>query len=435
VLVAAAAALLAAVATGVAPVLVAGRDDVTSTLKAGAREGTYQRSRARATLLVTQGALSVVLLVGAGLFVRSLHNVRDLRLGYDVDPVLLVEWERRGTPMDSSARAVLRQRMMETALSRPDVERGAWVTNPAFAEGTSTLLLSVPGVDSLHTLGRFTFQTSSAGYFATMGTRVLRGRGFTEADRPGAPRVVVVSEAMAARLWPGQDALGRCLRYSWHATRLDTMPCTTVIGVAENAVHDPITDHPMRYYVPDTQLDFGARWLLLRMRRDPAVAAEEVRRTLQAIMPGQALVTVQPVRELFDAKRRSWLVGATMFVGFGVLALLVAAVGLYGVISYNVAQRMHELDVRIALGAQGRDIVRLVLGQGARFAAAGVVTGSALALAVARWVQPLLYQQSARDPSVFAVVGVLLMAMALVSSGIPAWRAMRADPNTVLRSE
>src|SRR6185503_5183379 len=153
------------------------------------------------------------------------------------------------------------------------------------------------------------------------------------------------------------------------------------------------------------------------------------------VMPGNSLVTVQPAHELFDAKRRSWLVGATLFVGFGVLALLVAAVGLYGVIAYTVAQRTHELGVRIALGAQGRDIVRLVVGHGARFASIGLVVGSAIAFATSRWVQPLLFQQSAKDPLVFGSVGVLLIVVAVAASWIPALKATRADPNTVLRAE
>ncbi len=433
--VATAIALVAAIATAIVPVFFSGRADLTSALKSGAREGTYQRSGVRTALLVTQSALSVLLLVGAGLFVLSLGKVRGLRLGYDVEPLLLVEWERRGTPMDSSDRVRLRARLLETALARPDVERGAWTNSGPFARGTSILNLVVPGVDSVRRLGRFTYQVASADYFATVGTRILRGRSFSDADRLGAARVVVVSEAMAARMWPGQDALGQCMRYSTHNMNADTMPCTTVVGIAENAVHDPVADFPMRYYLPEAQLDYGATWLLLRMRRDPEAAAEDVRRTLQSVMPGQALVTVRPARELFDAKRRSWLVGATMFVGLGVLALLVAAVGLYGVIAYNVTQRMHELGVRIALGAQGGDIVRLVIGQGARFTVAGLLIGSGLSFAAARWIQPLLFQQSARDPLVFVVVGAILVAVALLASGVPAFNATRADPNTVLRTE
>jgi len=430
-----AAALISAVSIGLAPALFAGRDDLAATLKSGAREGTYQRSNARAALLVIQGALSVALLVGAGLFVRSLNNVRGLRLGYDIDPLLLVQWERRGTPIDSIGQVTLRRRLRERALARPDVERGAWVISAAFASGTSILNIAVPGIDSVSRRGRFTYQAGSADYFATIGTRIIRGRSFTDADRLGAPRVLVVSEAMAATLWPGRDALGQCVRLSWRSPRVDTMPCTTVIGVAENVVHDPVADLPLRYYVPEEQFDFGARWLLLRMRRDPAAAAEDVRRDLQAVMPGQSLVTVQPARNLVDAKARSWLVGATMFVGFGVLALVVAGVGLYGVIAYTVAQRMHELGVRIALGAQGRDVVRLVVGQGISFAMAGVVVGLAVALFAARWIQPLLFKQSARDPLTYAGVSGLIVLVAVVASAAPAFRATRADPNTALRSD
>jgi len=264
----------------------------------------------------------------------------------------------------------------------------AWVSNAPFSPGTSTLSLAVEGIDSVAALGRFTYQVASSDYFSTIGTRIIRGRGFTGDDRAGRPAVVVVSEAMAARLWPRRDAVGECLRISWRTPRADTMPCTTVIGVAENAVHDPIADYPFRYYMPEAQLDFGSTSLLLRLRRDPAVAAEDIRRALQAVIPGQALVTVQTARAVFDIKRRSWLVGATMFVAFGALALIVAAVGLYGVIAYNVAQRMHELGVRVALGAQAADVGRLVVGQGLRLAIAGLAIGGAISLAASRTDSP-----------------------------------------------
>jgi putative ABC transport system permease protein len=432
--VATAVALAAGLLTGLAPVLLAGHGDLTSALKSGAREGTYQRSRLRAALLVTQGALSVVLLVGAGLFVRSLGKVSDMHLGYDVNPILMAEWESRGTPMTAADRRMVRDRILETARGIPGVEHAAWVTNTP-VHGTSTLGLSVPGVDSVAALGRFTYQTAGPDYFATIGTRILRGRAFTRDDRAGAPLVTVVSEAMARKLWPGRDALGQCIRIGWWPAKADTMPCTTVIGVAENAVNSFEEDLPLRYYLPGDQVDFGGSLLLLRMRGDPIAAVDGVRRALQAVMPGLSYVFVQPFSELIERQRRSWRLGATMFVGFGVLALLVAGVGLYGVIAYMVAQRMHELGVRIALGAQGRDVVRLVVGQGLRFAIAGVAVGCLLALAAARWIQPLLFQQSATDPVVFGVVGILLIAVAVVASTVPAVRATRADPNTVLRVE
>jgi putative ABC transport system permease protein len=425
------AVVVVGVVTALGPMLLTGRDDLTSALKAGVREGTYQRSGLRGALVVSQGALSVALLVGAGLFVRSLGRLEDMRLGYDVNPVLLVNWQRRGEQMGPGDLANVRRRLLEAAATIPGVERAAWASNVPLA-GSSTMPLFVPGLDSVSPrLGRFDYQMASVDYFSAMGTRILRGRSFTSADREGAPGVVVVSQQMARVLWPGEDALGRCIRVG-----ADTMPCTTVIGVAEDAVHDPVKDEPIRYYLPFDQfpLETGSM-MVLRMHGNPAAAVEPVRRTLQAVMPGQQYVTVDPMAKMLAAQRRSWRVGATMFVAFGALALLVAAVGLYAVIAYNVAQRMHELGVRIALGARDADVLRLVVGQGARLAAAGVAAGSALALAAGRWVQPLLFHQSAKDPMVFVLVGTILIAVALAASAVPAARAMRADPNTVLRTE
>ena len=429
------AATAAAIATGMGPVLLAGREDLNATLKSGARGATARRSRARTALLVAQGALSVTLLIGAGLFVRSLGNVRALHLGYDVDPVLLVRWERRGTPMDSTVRAAVRHRLLETALARPDVERGAWVSNVPFGSGTTVLTLAVPGIDSVRRLGRFTYQVVSPDYFATVGTRVVRGRSFDDRDRAGAPPAVVVSEAIASTLWPGSEPLGRCMKFGWRTPRADTMPCHTVIGVVENAVHDPVTDLPLRYYLSDAQLDIGSTSLLLRLRRDPALVAEAIRRELQAVMPGQSHVAVQPAGDLVSAKRRSWRIGATMFVGFGLLALVVAAVGVYGVIAYDVTQRRHELGVRVALGAQTGDVVRLVLGKGSRITLAGVALGIGFASLAARWIEPLLFRQDARDPLTYGLVASTMLLVAMLACAVPAIRAARADPTTALRAD
>jgi putative ABC transport system permease protein len=174
---------------------------------------------------------------------------------------------------------------------------------------------------------------------------------------------------------------------------------------------------------------------MLRTRGDPAAQAENVRQALQRIMPGESYITAWPLDDVLKAPRRSWEIGATLFVAFGGLALLVAAIGLYAVIGYNVTQRMHELGVRIALGAQTRDVVRLVVGEGMGFALAGAVIGTVLAYWAARWVQPLLFQQSARDPFVFLTVGGIVVMVAIAASSVPAFRATRADPNSTLRAE
>jgi putative ABC transport system permease protein len=422
-------AMVAGMLTGIGPSLLATRGDLAGSLKSGAREGTSHRSAVRTGLLVLQAALSVILLVGAGLFVQSLGHVRSMRLGYDAGPVLLADRNLRGTQMSDSDQVVLGRRLLETAQAMPGVEHAAWVSSIPFYSFSGTGI-KVPGIDSVGKLGHFTYQTSTPDFFATFGTRILRGRPFTAQDRGGAAPVVVVSEAMARVLWPGKDALGQCIQ-------VDNMPCATVIGIAEDAnQRSLIDDARLHYYLPIAQFRPAEGFaLLLRMRGDPAQQVESVRKALQAVMPGETYVTVRPMGEMVDRERRSWKVGATMFVAFGVLALLVAAVGLYGVITYNVAQRMHELGVRVALGAQSSDVVRLVVGQGVRFAVAGVLVGLALALFAARWIQPLLFQQSARDPATYGAVGAILLAVALVASAVPALRATRADPNTALRGD
>jgi len=424
-------ALLTGILTGLGPAFLAIRGDLAGSLKAGAREGTHQRSRLRSGLLILQGALSVILLVGAGLFVKSLSHVRSLRLGYDPERVLMVGRNLRGMELSDSNLILLRRRLLATAQAVPGVEHAAFVSSIPFWSTSSTDLF-VAGIDSVRRLGRFTFQLGTPDYFKTMGTRILRGRPFGEEDRAGTARVVVVSEGMAKVLWPGRNALGQCMRI--HA---DTMPCTTVVGIAEDAVQNSVTEEQrFRYYLPlEQDRPAGGHTLLLRMRGDPELQIEQVRKALQPVMPGASYVTVRPLDELVAGNRRSWQVGATMFVAFGGLALLVAAVGLYGVITYNVAQRMHELGVRIALGAQARDVVRLVVGQGVRFAVAGVIGGLGIALLLAQWIQPLLFQQSAKDPATYGSVAGLLLLVSLVASAVPARRATRADPNTALRSD
>ncbi len=433
------AALLAGLITGFAPIALAQRDDLAKALKSGIREGTYVRSRVRSTLLVVQGALSVVLLVGAGLFVRSLGRVREMRLGYDAAPVLEATWDRRGVDMADSAQFEVRNRLMSVVSALPEVEHAAWVSSTAFGEGSTTQNIRVRGIDSVSRLGRFDSQTATPDYFATMQTRILRGRGIENTDRSGAPPVVVVSEGMARVIWPNQDAIGQCIEITLPPAAGGAdgpVPCATVVGIAEDVVHDPIIDEPYRYYMPLEQFpQFGGSELLLRMRGDPARAAEGIRRAMQREVPGLSFITVRPLSELIDNQRRSWILGAAMFAGFGVLALIVAAVGLYGVIAYNVAQRMHELGVRVALGAQPGNILGLIVGQGLRFALAGIAVGAVLALAASRWLQPLLFKQSAKDPLVYGFVGAVLLIVAGAASAVPALRAAKADPNVALRSD
>ena len=425
------AALAVGLLTGLAPILQASRASLTNDLKAGAREGQNARSHARTLLLVLQGALSVLLLVGAGLFVRSLNNVNGLRLGYDVDPILLVQLNMRGEPMDSAKNVNLRERLMQAALALPEVANASRQTGVPFWSNSSTSLF-VEGIDTVSRLGQFDFSAVSPTYFSTFGTRITRGRGIEPTDLASSQKVMVVSQNMARVLWPNRDAIGQCVR-----VQADTMPCTTVVGIAENIREQGLlSDSGFFYYMPITQFRMGSGGIFVRTKgSDGEQSKEAIRRALQREMPGASYVTVTPFKDIVSPQMRSWRLGATMFVAFGALALVLAAVGLYSVIAYNVQQRTHEMGVRIALGAQSGDVAGLVVGGGLRVAGLGIAIGIALALWATRWVKPLLYDVSPTDPSIYVVVALTLLSVAALASWVPARRATKVDPNVALRSD
>jgi predicted permease len=425
-----AAAIFVGVVTGLAPLAQARRVELTADLRAGAREGVWRNSRTRTALLVCQGALSAALLVGAGLFVLSLHNVEGFRLGYDTKPVLLVRAEKRGVVLDSAHTVALRHRLLDAAKTIAGVESASLQSSVPFYLSRGQRLF-VEGIDSVGRIGRFSYSAVSPEHFATLGTRLLRGRGISNEDTPTGPPVMVVSEAMARALWPGQDPIGRCVR-----VRADTAPCTRVVGVAENLQQEDLGRDPgYSYYLSASQFQPQSGGLFVRTRGDARRFRETVRARLQREMPGDAYVTVTPFAEIVGRQTRSWQLGATMFTAFGALALVIAAVGLYSVIAYDVTQRAHELSVRVALGARARDVTRVVVAQGFRFATVGIGMGLAVALLGARWLQPLLFQQSATDPLVYAGVGLVLVVVSVAACAAPARRATRADPMVALRAE
>ena len=428
---AATATLVVALLTGIVPAFQAGRDDLSGALKAGSRGSSHQRGRARTALLVFQATLSVVLLVGAGLFVRSLQNVRNMRMGYDTDRIVFAGANLRGVELDSAARTALTERMMAAAREVPGVTHVTQTESVPFYSNEGRGLW-VPGVDTIRRRGRFVLQSGTPEYFATLGTRILRGRAFDESDRAASPRVVVVSEGMARAIWEGVDPIGKCIRIG-----ADTAPCTTVIGVAEEMRLRSLSDaREFAYYLPASQYDLPmSPQLFVRIRGEAADLADPLRRRLQREMPGAAFATTIPLERLIDPQRRSWQFGATMFVAFGGLALVLAAVGLYSLIAYDVAQRTRELGVRLALGASAGDVVTLVISNGVRLVVVGLVLGGGLALWGSKWMEGLMFRQSPRDPIVFGIVALMLLAVALLASSAPALRAARVDPNIALRTD
>ncbi|HEY2379220.1 MAG TPA: ADOP family duplicated permease [Gemmatimonadaceae bacterium] len=414
---------------GLIPGLQVGRVDLTDDLKSGAREGTYPRSRLRSALLVGQSALCVTLLVGAGLFVRSLRNVRDVRLGYDVDPVLVVDVNMRGVSLDSAQRVALDQRLLAATQTIPGVERASLMKTVPF-EGISSWPLFVAGIDSVDTFGEFDLNGVSPEYFATLGTRMVRGRGIEAADVARTRRVMVIGQSMAATLWPAQDPIGRCVRIG-----ADTAPCTSVVGIAEDVHTRSLGDERgvFMYYLPVAQMTPDDVGLFVRARTGVAVL-EPLRRRLQQEMPGASYVVVRPFRDVIRSETQAWRVGATAFTVFGALAMLLAALGLYGVIAYGVTQRTHELGIRMALGAHAFDVVKLVVNDGLRFVTLGMLIGCGISVVFGSWVAPLLFKESPRDPLVFMLVALTLIVTAIAASAIPAVRAVRVDPRTALQA-
>jgi predicted permease len=422
-------AVITGLLTGLAPALHAARADVAASLKAGAREGTVQRSRLRAALLIGQAALSVVLLVGAGLFVRSLRNVQHTRLGYDADRVLWTDLEYRGIKLDSAHEVELRQRLLTRAQTLPGVESASrGLTVPFWS--TYDYPLFVAGIDSVNKLGEFDLQAGTPEFFATMGTRILRGRGLGAEDRAGAPPVMVVSDVMAKKLWPAAEPIGKCVRVG-----ADTAPCTTVVGIAEDIRAGKLGESSLMYYLSIAQFQPSGGGLYIRTRGNAEDQQERIRRSLQQLMPGVSYVTVTPMTTVIGGETQSWRLGAIMFTIFGGLALALAAIGLYSVIAYTVMQRTHEMGVRVALGAQSGDVISLIVREGLRVVLPGVALGAVIALFAGRWIAPLLFHVSPKDPPVLVAVIVTLIAVAVAASWIPALRAARVDPNEALRAD
>lgn len=428
--------------SGLAPAAQALRQDLAGNLKSGVREGSYQRSRTRSTLLVMQVALSTVLLIGAGLFEQSMGHLRTHGLGYDVDPVLTATISTHGTVLNDTAFSLLASRLEAEAATIPGVTHVAHGTTFA-GFGEFQPLMAAGGEDV--NWGLFRLQGVGPDFFTTLGTRVLRGRAIGPNDRRNAPLVAVVSETSAKTLWPGQDAIGKCLRVGLGTKGItddkiyiapDTAPCRTVVGIAEDIKHESFVSDPgLQYYLPSEQWRSEYGGLLIRVNGDAANSAETIRRRLQPLMPGNSEIIVTTMRDGLASQMKPWRLGETLFMAFGGLALVVAAVGLFAVIAYNVEQRSQELGVRIAFGAESADVLGLVVGQAMRFAVAGLAAGGAIALGAGRWMRPLLFAESPADPAVYAIVATILLAVALVASASPAWRAARTDPNLVLRSE
>jgi putative ABC transport system permease protein len=426
--------VLAGAISAVFPALQASRGDVGSGLRTTAGGISRSSSRVRAGLTVVQAALSVLLLVGAGLFVRSLNRVQHTDFG-------LALWEVAHVApvfVAGTTEAEERTQYLEEAAQR--VSRLPGVTEAAVASGTPFLSayigpLRADGLDSIPaapTGGPYAHAVDNA-YFRTMGVRLQRGRLFDDRETLISPRVVIINESFAQALWPGENPLGRCLY-----VESSDAPCSEVIGVVHDARRRSLIEETtFQYYMPiqQQQTSQAANSLLLRIPGDMPTTLAAVQRELLALDARVRFVRSRPVAEFVAGELRQWRLGATMFSVFGMLALLVAGIGLYSVLAFDVAQRVREIGLRAALGASGGSIIKLVMSRAMRITAIGIGAGVLLAIILAPRLRDLLYQTSPHDALTLAGVTAALCVVALAAAWVPAWRASRVDPNVALKAE
>jgi predicted permease len=399
-------------------------------LKTGRGGDGFGRARLRQALLVTQVAVSAVLLVGAGLFVRSMMNLGGLRFGMDIDRVLVVQLPLAHAGFTEPQIEDFYARALESLAQVPGVEHVAAGQSAPFNPSLSAPI-AIPGRDSVDV--RATYYAVTPGHFATMGTPILRGRGFADSDRDGTQPVMIVEQALGERLWPGEDPIGKCVIVGAAGE-----PCREVVGIAGNTRRFVSTaTNALRYYLPLAQrrVPLPPQVLFVRTAGPPELAVDAVRGAILSLGDTLPFARIRVLASLAEPETRPWRLGSTLFLAFGLIAVFVASAGVHALLSFMVEQRWREIGVRLALGATPARTVALVVGQSGAWAAAGVVIGLAVAAACGGFVQPMLFETSPYDPVVFAGAAGLLLGVAAAASARPAFRAGSVDPTVALRSE
>jgi len=423
-----AASLLSGILFGLAPAIHASRGNLNESLKEGERGSTSGHGKTRSLLVVAEVGLSLILLVGSGLLVKSFVRLMQVDPGFDASRMLVFQVGLPPATTPPQQDDFYRQ-VVERLQTVPGVQSAAAVSRLPLAGGNSDRSFQLPGSEQSY---QADIRVSTPGYFQTMGIPLLKGRGLSEQDAHSPVLVAVVNEALARTVFPGQDPIGKYILD--FGPQLDKVQ---IVGVVGNVRHVGLETAPR----PEVYLAFGqAHWpsvfMVVRSKTsDPlalASAAQNVVASVNRDIPLANLRTMQDVIADSVLRRRFAMLLLAIFAG---LAMLLAAIGLYGVMSYTVSQRTHEIGIRMALGAGKGNVLKLVIGQGMRLAAVGVVLGVAGSIALTRLMSGLLYGVSARDPFVFALVAGLLGSVALVANYVPARRAAKVDPMVALRYE
>jgi putative ABC transport system permease protein len=426
--------VLTALVFGLMPAWSASRPDLVAELKqraGGSARGNRPWSL-RNVLVAGQVALCLVALVGASLFVRSLARAQRIAPGFDHERLAVLTVDLGAQGYDEPRAREFQRALLERARALPGVERATLASGiPLFLGGVLRTVFTEGSDTSDRRNGRFVqLNAVEPGYLQTMGIPLLRGRDLAETDHADAPRAVVVNETMARQFWPGGEALDQRFQFFGQTV------WNQVVGVARDGKYNFLGEDPAPHiYLSLRQVFQPAVSLHLRSSGDPAVPLGLARQQVRQMDASLPVTNVLTFAEIFEQSLWAPRAGAYLLGVFGVLSLVLAVVGVYGVMSYTVSQRTRELGVRIALGAGQRDVLRLVVGQAAALAGAGILAGLALALVVTRLVGNLLFEVSARDPLTFVLIPLVLAAAAVLASLWPAWRATRVDPTVALRAD
>lgn len=425
---------LTAIIFGLVPALQASKVDLSTTIKEGGRSSSGSGLRLRNILVVAEIGLAVVLLVGAGLMVKSFVRLENVNPGFDAKGVLTLQYTLPASryPDDPEVIAFNNQ-LMDRLKALPGVQTVSGTTALPLGKASNYTSFEIDGqaplppgeVHLAEHIGIF------PDYFKTMRVTMLKGRDFTAQDTKQSSPVVIINEAMAQHFWPNEEALGKYIKIDY-----DQGVAREIVGVVSNVKNYGLDAAPKpEMYVSQIQFPFAGTFLVVRSNSDPKSLSAPITQAVISIDKDEPIYNIKTMEEVLDNSLARQRFNMLLMTCFAVVAAILAAVGLYGVMAYSVSQRTHELGIRMALGAQRSNILKLVVVHGLKLAAIGVAIGLFGAFALTRVIESLLFGISTTDPTTFGAIALLLLLVSLLSSFIPARRATKVDPMTALRYE